>query len=129
MHAVASLLAEPAKIRHIFDNLIDNACKYVGENKPPRIEVGGSREGGQVTYFVRDNGIGIDTRQVGRIFQLYHRSPHQAVDGITQTGHGVGLAIVKRIVERHGGRLWVASKLHRGSTFFVSLPAGEKRTP
>src|SRR5262249_23748361 len=116
---------EPAKIQHVFDNLLDNACKYVGETKPARIEVGGERENGNVKYFVRDNGIGIEERQLPRIFQLYHRSPRQTVNGETQPGHGVGLAIVKRIIERYHGEIQVQSAPHRGSTFYVTLPAGE----
>ena len=114
--------ADPAKMRHVFDNLLDNACKYVGENHPARVEVAGERRGGEVVYRVRDNGIGIDERQLARIFQLYHRSPNQTVGGVAQPGHGVGLAIVKRIVERHGGRISVESTPGRGSVFTVSLP-------
>ncbi len=117
-----AVFAEPAKMRHVFDNLLDNACKYVGENHPARVEVEGERRGGEVTYRVRDNGIGIDERQRARIFQLYHRSPNQTVAGVAQEGHGVGLAIVKRIVERHGGRISVESVPGRGSTFAVTLP-------
>ncbi|HZR82617.1 MAG TPA: HAMP domain-containing sensor histidine kinase [Candidatus Binatia bacterium] len=113
---------ETAKIRHVFDNLIDNACKYVGDSHPPRIAVWGERREGRVTYYVRDNGIGIDPRHINRIFQLYHRSPNQTVNGVDQAGHGVGLAIVKRIVERHGGTIAVESTPHHGSTFAVSFP-------
>lgn len=114
--------ADPAKMRHVFDNLVDNACKYVGDTRPARVEVAGERRGGEVVYRVRDNGIGIDERQVPRIFQLYHRSPNQTVGGVAQSGHGVGLAIVKRIVERHGGLIEVESAPGRGSTFTVRLP-------
>lgn len=117
--------ADPAKMRHVFDNLLDNACKYVGENHPARVDVEGERRGGEVTYRVRDNGIGIDERQIQRIFQLYHRSPNQTVGGVAQPGHGVGLAIAKRIVERHGGRIDVESAPGRGSTFTVALPLPE----
>jgi signal transduction histidine kinase len=118
--------ADPVKMRHVFDNLVDNACKYVGENHPARVEVEGERRGGEVTYRVRDNGIGIDERQLERIFQLYHRSPNQTVGGVAQPGHGVGLAIAKRIVERHGGRIDVESAPGRGSTFIVALPLPEE---
>lgn len=127
--ALPALFAEPAKIRHIFDNLIDNACKYVGETKPARVEVRGERQGDRVRYFVRDNGIGIEERQLARIFQLYHRSPRQTVNGEAQAGHGVGLAIVKRIVERYGGEIGVESAPHRGSTFFVSFPTDAEPAP
>ena len=120
--------AEPAKMRHVFDNLIDNACKYVGETHPARVEVVGERRGGEVVYRVRDNGIGIDERQLARIFQLYHRSPNQNVGGIAQKGHGVGLAIVKRIVGRYGGRIEVESRPGHGSTFEVTLPVPGERS-
>ncbi|MBM4268897.1 MAG: HAMP domain-containing histidine kinase [Deltaproteobacteria bacterium] len=111
-----AIFAETGKIRHIFDNLIDNACKYVGENQPPRIEIGGQRRDGHVEYFVRDNGIGIGERQRDRVFQLYHRGTGE------QAGHGIGLAIVKRIVERYGGTIELDSELGGGSTFRVRLP-------
>jgi signal transduction histidine kinase len=58
---------------------------------------------------VRDNGVGIDATQLGRIFQLYHRAPDQTVAGVVPQGHGIGLAVVKRIVQRYGGRIWVES--------------------
>lgn len=114
--------AEPSKMRHIFDNLIDNACKYVGDVESPRVEVGGVRRAAEVEYFVRDNGIGIDARQRDRVFQLYHRVPRDEANGAQAEGHGVGLAIVKRIVERYGGRIEVESELGAGSTFRVRLP-------
>ncbi len=120
-----SVFAETQKIRHIFDNLINNACKYVGDKKPPRIEVGGRTHDLMVTFFVRDNGIGLDERQQARVFQLYHRSPAQEVAGVQQDGHGVGLAIVKRIVERYGGVISVQSVPGEGTTFEVTLPRGD----
>ncbi len=118
------VFAEAGKIRHIFDNLIDNACKYVGGAEAPRVEVGGRTRGGEVEYFVRDNGIGISEGQQDRIFQLYHRVPIEGLEISTPEGHGVGLAIVKRIVERYGGRIDLESELGQGSTFRVHLPAG-----
>jgi signal transduction histidine kinase len=74
---------------------------------------------------VRDNGIGLDERQQARVFQLYHRSPTQEVAGVQQEGHGVGLAIVKRIVERYGGVITVQSAPQGGTIFEVTLPRGE----
>ena len=79
-----------------------------------------------MTYFVRDNGVGMDERQRARIFQLYHRSPVQEVEGVVQEGHGVGLAIVKRIVERYGGSIVVESVPREGTTFEVTLPRGDE---
>lgn len=121
------VFAEKGKIRHIFDNLIDNACKYVGETEAPRVEVGGAIRGGEVEYFVRDNGIGIGEKQKERVFQLYHRVPEAEANGGAPEGHGIGLAIVKRIVERYGGRLELESELGQGSTFRVRLPIGAEQ--
>src|SRR5690606_8817897 len=110
-----SVFAETQKIRHIFDNLINNACKHVGDKKPARLEVGGSAHDSVVTFFVKDNGIGLDERQQERICQLYHRSPTQEVAGVAQEGHGVGLATVKRIAERYGGSIKAQSVVHEGT--------------
>lgn len=124
-----SVFAETQKMRHIFDNLLNNACKYVGDKKPARIEVEGAANGSTVKYVVRDNGVGLDERQRARIFQLYHRSPVQEVEGVVQEGHGVGLAIVKRIVERYGGSIVVQSVPREGTTFEVTLPRGDEPRP
>jgi signal transduction histidine kinase len=121
-----SVFAETQKMRHIFDNLLNNACKYVGDKKPARVEISGSANGSVVRYVVRDNGVGLDERQRARIFQLYHRSPAQEVEGVVQEGHGVGLAIVKRIVERYGGTIAVESTPREGTTFEVILPRGDE---
>ena len=121
-----SLVAEHQKIHHVFDNLLTNACKYVGDKPAPRIEIGGYEQNSTVEYFVRDNGVGIEQSQVGRIFQLYHRAPDQNVAGVIQQGHGIGLAVVKRIVQRYGGRLWVESVPGEGSTFRLSFPREER---
>ena len=120
------LLAEVQKIYQVFENLLSNACKYVGDKPTPRIEVGGAMRNGGVEYFVRDNGIGIEAAQLGRIFQLYHRAPEQSVAGVVQQGHGIGLAVVKRIVQRYGGRIWVESVPGEGSTFHLTFPREER---
>ncbi len=116
------LLAEEQKLYHVFENLVSNACKYVGDKPDPTVEVGGFVTQNTIEYFVRDNGVGIEPSQMGRIFQLYHRAPNQTVAGIVQQGHGIGLAVVKRIVQRYGGRIWVESVLGEGSTFRLSFP-------
>jgi signal transduction histidine kinase len=114
--------AEQQKIYHVFENLLTNACKYVGSNPHPRIEVGGAVTKDSVEYFVRDNGVGVEASQLQRIFQLYHRAPDQLVAGVLQQGHGIGLAVVKRIVQRYGGRIWVDSESGTGATFRLSFP-------
>jgi signal transduction histidine kinase len=116
------MLAEEQKMYHVFENLVSNACKYVGDKPNPVIEIGGFLGDDSIEYFVRDNGVGIEPTQMGRIFQLYHRAPNQTVAGVVQQGHGIGLAVVKRIVQRYGGRIWVESVLGEGSVFRVSFP-------
>jgi signal transduction histidine kinase len=122
--SLPSVFAEASKIRHIFENLIDNATKYVGDEAPPTVEIEGETRGEMVRYVVRDNGIGLEERQRQRVFQIYHRAPNQTVVGEHQEGHGIGLAIVKRIVERYGGEIGVESEVGRGSEFWVVLPRG-----
>ncbi len=118
--------AEQQKIGHVFENLVSNACKYVGDKPNPRIEVEGCVNNGSVEYIVRDNGVGIDASQMSRIFQLYHRAPDQMVAGVVQEGYGIGLSVVKRIVQRYGGMIWVESVPGEGSTFHLSFPRGEE---
>ncbi len=105
------------RIWELFQNLIDNAVKFVGEETSPRIDIGIRRDGDEMICFVRDNGQGIDARFHDRIFGLFERlNPAKA-------GTGVGLAAVKRIVEIHGGRVWVESDGSGcGSTFCFTLP-------
>lgn len=116
------MLAEEQKMYHVFENLLTNACKYVGDKPHPLIEIEGFVGEDSIEYLVRDNGVGIDPTQMGRIFQLYHRAPNQTVAGVVQQGHGIGLAVVKRIVQRYGGRIWVESVLGEGATFRLSFP-------
>ncbi|MBI2331635.1 MAG: PAS domain S-box protein [Chloroflexi bacterium] len=98
-------------------NLIDNAAKFIGDD--PRVEIGQEgREGGLPIFFIRDNGIGIPPRHHERIFGLFNK-----LDASSE-GTGIGLALVRRIVEVHKGRIWVQSEPGKGSTFFFTLPTG-----
>jgi signal transduction histidine kinase len=114
------------KLGHVVGNLLANAVKYV-ETGRGEIEVGGGVERGQAVLWVRDNGIGIPEPYQATIFDLFGRVPaqEQTVDGRAGTGTGVGLAIVKRIVEAHGGSVGVESAPGRGSRFAVRLPIAE----
>ncbi|HET7795721.1 MAG TPA: ATP-binding protein [Rhizobacter sp.] len=110
--------ADPGLLRQVYVNLLGNAIKFSRDAQSPRIEVGAfEREGEQVCY-VRDNGVGFDADQAERLFQPFRR-----LHGQRFAGHGVGLSIVKRIVERHGGQLWAQAQPNAGATFFFSLPA------
>ncbi len=110
---------ERKRIGQIIDNLLSNAVKYIGRNNPsPRIEVGCQEENGQRVFFVRDNGMGIEERYFEKIFQIFERLPAAKKVG---EGTGIGLTIVKRIVELHGGRIWLTSEIGKGTTFFFTL--------
>jgi PAS domain S-box-containing protein len=105
-------------IRQVFANLLGNAFKYSARQPAPRIEVGMvAAEGGAPAFFVRDNGAGFDMRYAQRLFGLFQRL-HSVQEF---PGTGVGLAIVKRIVERHGGRIWAESAPGEGATFYFTL--------
>jgi len=109
------------RLREVYENLINNAAKYIGEASAPRIEIGVCQEQ-ETILFVRDNGIGIDPRYHTRIFGLFEKLDP------TSEGTGIGLALVKRIIETHGGRIWVESEgLGKGSTFYFTIPDSRKQ--
>lgn len=108
---------DPVMLSQVFANLLSNAIKYSQEGENPRIEIAGREEEGEVIYYFKDNGVGIDIKQQPRIFELFRR-----MDNVQHIeGSGVGLAIVKRIIEKHNGKIWVDSRLGEGSTFYVSF--------
>ncbi len=101
-------------------NLLSNALKFSRGCEPAHIEVGARAQDDQVVYYVQDNGIGFDMGYAERIFGVFHRL--QSRD--RYEGTGIGLAIVRRIVERHGGRVWAESEPNRGATFLFTLGGG-----
>ena len=103
------------RLVEVIQNLVDNAAKFMGDEKNPKIEIGTSTENGKTIFFVRDNGMGIEPSQHERIFGLFNK-----LDVHTE-GTGIGLALVKRIVEVHGGTIWVESEVGKGATFFFTL--------
>ena len=113
---------DQALLRQVWVNLLSNAVKYTGPTPEAVIEVGGSQAGDENTYRVKDNGVGFDMRYVDKLFGVFQRL-HS--DGEFE-GTGIGLAIVKRIVARHGGRVWAESKPGEGSTLHFTLPAREE---
>jgi PAS domain S-box-containing protein len=110
---------DEALLRHVWTNLIGNAVKYSGKAAAPRVEISGARYDDALVYTVRDNGVGFDMRDAGHIFGVFERLPSAA--GFE--GAGVGLAIVQRIVRRHGGQLSAESAPGQGATFRFTLPA------
>ena len=107
-----------AVIRQVWCNLIGNALKYSAKNPQPRIDISGRIEGGEAIYEVQDNGAGFDMRYVDKLFGVFQRL-HRSEDF---AGTGVGLAIVHRIITRHGGRIWAESTLGSGACFRFALP-------
>jgi light-regulated signal transduction histidine kinase (bacteriophytochrome) len=111
-----------SQMLHVFHQLIDNAIKFRSE-RPPRIHVEALRQGEHWVFRFTDNGIGIEPRHHEAVFGLFQRL-HEGDD---YPGSGLGLALVRRIVERHGGHAWVESDLGRGARFCFTLPAYERR--
>jgi signal transduction histidine kinase len=115
-----AVFGDRPRLTEILQNLLDNAVKFMGEQPDPRIEIGcDGEENSFPIFFVRDNGAGIPRELQGRIFGLFDK-----LDPASE-GSGVGLAIVKRIIEVHRGRLWVRSEAGKGSTFYFTLPREE----
>ena len=104
-------------LNQLFINLVSNALKYHGDEKP-EIEIGSKEETDKWVFYVKDNGIGIETKFFDAIFAIFQRL-HA---GNKYPGTGIGLAICKKIVEKHGGNIWVESETHKGSTFFFTIP-------
>jgi PAS domain S-box-containing protein len=110
---------DPAALRQVMHNLLDNSLKYSSHETRPSIAVEADRNGGEITVTIRDNGAGFDMQYAGKLFGMFQRM-HTDKDF---PGTGVGLAIVKRIVERHGGRIWAEAAVGAGATFHFALPA------
>jgi signal transduction histidine kinase len=115
---------DPALLRQVWTNLLANAVKYSGKRAEPVVEVGAHADGGFDVFYVRDNGAGFDMRFYDKLFGVFQR-----LHGEEEfPGTGIGLAIVQRVVSRHGGKVWAAGKVDGGATFFFSLPRSSSNT-
>jgi signal transduction histidine kinase len=113
------LMAERARIRQVFQNLIDNAIKYMGERPVREIRIGCHVQPDEASFYVSDTGIGIEAEDVGQVFHVFRRGHSTAVQNVA--GKGVGLASVKSIIETYGGAIWVESQYGQGSTFRFTI--------
>jgi light-regulated signal transduction histidine kinase (bacteriophytochrome) len=110
--------ADGRLVRILFDNLIGNAFKFTANLQAAKIEIGSIEHKKDTIYFVRDNGVGFDMQYAERLFAPFQRLHRETEFG----GTGIGLATVRRIVERHGGRIWAESAVSQGATFYFTLP-------
>lgn len=118
IHNVASVVSDPTLLRQVWCNLISNALKYSRKKEKTSVEITSQILGREVIYRIQDNGTGFDMQYAHKLFHVFQRL-HRPQDF---EGTGVGLAIVHRVVTRHGGRVWAEGKVNEGSTFYFSLP-------
>lgn len=114
---LAACHADPALLKQVYVNLISNAIKYTRKSESAFVEVGCQRDNGSPVYYIRDNGVGFDMKYADKLFGVFQRL-HRAEE---YEGTGVGLAVVQRIVQRHGGRVWAEAAVNKGATFFFTL--------
>jgi light-regulated signal transduction histidine kinase (bacteriophytochrome) len=117
------IMGDRSQLVQLIQNLIGNGLTYHGD-KPPHVHVSAERVGNEWIFSVRDSGIGIDAKYHERIFEIFKRLHDQK----EYPGTGIGLAVCRRVVERHGGRIWVESESGCGSVFYFTIPEGTAKT-
>ena len=117
VRALPACYADASLLEQVLINLLSNALKYSAKAPQPRIEIGCLRQNAENIYYVKDNGAGFDMQYAGKLFGIFQRLHSEAdFEGI-----GIGLAIVKRIVNRHGGRVWAEGAIQQGATFYFTI--------
>jgi two-component system sensor histidine kinase/response regulator len=123
--ALLQVQGDRVLLQQVFANLLSNACKFTANQPNPEIRVGCELPGGEQVYFVRDNGAGFDPVYANKLFEPFQRL-HSTEEF---SGLGIGLSIVKRIVERHGGRIWAEAEVDRGACFYFTLTGPSPADP
>jgi PAS domain S-box-containing protein len=118
MQELPVALCDPGLIKQVWVNLLSNAAKFTRRHAHPDIVVGFKRSDAEITYYVKDNGVGFEQQYANKLFGVFQRL-HSSTEF---EGTGVGLAIVQRIINRHGGRVWAEGEIQKGATFYFSLP-------
>lgn len=116
---IPHVVADKVLIRHVIENLLSNALKFSSKRSLPTITVGCRKDKDHYVFYIKDNGAGFDMAYADRLFKIFERLHHEA----DFAGHGIGLASVKNIIEKHGGRTWIDSIINAGTTVYFSLPA------
>ncbi len=114
--------ADPVLLKQVWINLLSNAIKYTRQRETARVDIGATTTGKETAYYVRDNGVGFDPQHADKLFGVFQRLHREE----EYEGTGVGLAIVQRIVRRHGGRVWAKAEVGKGATFFFTLGSSSR---
>ena len=118
IHPLPDVRGDESMIKQVWVNLLSNAFKFSGKVENPKIEIIGEKKEDGVTFCVRDNGVGFDPKYIHKLFGVFQRLHTQD----EFKGTGVGLALVQRIIHKHGGNVWAESELNQGATFYFSIP-------
>jgi len=122
IHPLPPVKADLNTLNQVWVNLISNAVKYSGKADKPKIEIGAVKKNGNINFFVKDNGVGFDEKYKEKLFNVFQRlHSNEEFEGT-----GIGLAIVDKIISRHGGKVWAEGEVDKGATFYFSLPANNK---
>jgi PAS domain S-box-containing protein len=119
IHSLPPVKGDFNTLRQVWINLLSNAVKYSGNKEYPQVEIGSFTENGQTIFFVKDNGVGFDNKYKDKLFRVFQRL--HSYDEFE--GTGVGLALVEKIISKHGGKVWADAVINEGATFYFSLPA------